>query len=438
MNPTALPPGRADGDPLLRGAWSLIANVMLTSGLGIGFWVAAARLVPPGVVGRDSALVAAMTAVSTICALNLSSAVLRFLPVTKTRPARAVLAAYAATAAASALGAGGFVLLAPRISRGYAFLAHDPGLAILWGLAVLAWGVFALQDAVLIALRRAVWVPVENTVFGALKLAALPLLLALGGTHAVFVAWAIPMVLLLVPVNWAIFRRFIPARPLPTNVPSPVEQLGWRGLRRFLAADYLTMLFLQAGTTLLPVLVLALVGSRRGAYFYMPFALVAAFDALFSQALTALTVEAAIAPARLPALLRAAIHRFGWLLAGGTLVLGAAAPLVLVPFGPQYVRGGHVVLMLLVLGSPARAIIALFGVVCRAQARMGHLLAMQAGLFTLLIGLTVVLGGRAGLVGVGVAWLLVHLLCAAAVTPALLKVVRPGRERAGYVLGQVS
>src|SRR5581483_1198465 len=142
--------------------------------------------------------------------------------------------------------------------------------------------------------------------FGVLKLAALPLLLGLGGMHAVFVAWIIPMVLLLVPVNWAIFRRFIPAGPLPTNAASPVEQLGWRGLRRFIAADYLTMIFLQAGTTLLPVLVLGLLGSRRGAYFYMPFALVAAFDALFSQALTALTVEAAIAPARLPVLARAA------------------------------------------------------------------------------------------------------------------------------------
>lgn len=425
-------------DPLLRGAYSLILNVLVSSGLGIGFWIAAARLFSAAAVGRDAALVAAMTAVSTVCALNLSSAVLRFLPVTRMSPARVVAGAYAMTAVVSALGASAFVLLAPRVSSAYAFLSRDHALAVLWGLAVLAWGVFALQDAVLTALRRAPWVPVENGLFGVLKLAALPVLLWLGSAHAVFIGWMIPMILLLVPVNWAIFRRFIPARSLSADARSPVQQLGWRGLRRFMAADYAAMIFLQAGTTLLPALVLALVGGRRGAYFYMPFALVGAFDAVFSQALTALTVEAAMTPERLPALVRLTVRRLGWLLALGVLVLVAGAPLVLLPFGAQYVHGGSAVLMLLALASPGRAIIALFGAICRVRARMAALLALQAALFALIAGLTVLLARREGLAGVGLAWLIAHGLGAAAVSPALRAYVRPGRLRARRLREQPS
>jgi O-antigen/teichoic acid export membrane protein len=415
---------RGADDPLLRSAYSLILNVVLTSALGVAFWVAAARMFPAALVGRDSALVSAMLVVATVCGLNLSSGLLRFLPVSKLSPARVVLGSYAAISALSALGGVGFVLVAPRVSTSYGFLARDPVLAAFWALSVVSWGVFALQDAVLTALRRAPWVPVENVAFGVLKLAALPALLAMGASDSIFIAWAVPMIALLVPVNYAIFRRFIPSRPLPSSALSPVQQFGRRGVARFLANDYLAMILIQAGSTLLPVVVVGLIGSRQGAYFYMPFTIVQSLDTVFLQVFSSVTVEAAMAPDRLPELLRTTVRRFGALLVAGVAIIVAGAGLILLPFGQRYVHGGAEVLQLLAVASLFRAVINLYCAVCRIRGRAGAVLAVQFALFVLVMILTLWLGRRDGLAGVGVAWLVANGVVAGAVVTPLVAALR--------------
>jgi O-antigen/teichoic acid export membrane protein len=289
--------GRLAAEPLWRSAYSLMLNVALTSALGFAFWILAARIFPASVVGRDSALVSAMITVSTVCQLNLGPGILRFLPVVKVDPRRAVAGSYAVTFLLTTLVGVLFVLVAPQLSAGYRFLETDPAIAVLYVLAVASWGVFALQDAVLTAMRRAPWVPLENAVFGVLKIAALPVLLALGATHAVFVAWAIPMVLLLVPVNYLIFRRVLPLRPAHTGELSPIERFGRVGLARFLAQDYLASIFAQAASTLLPVLIVGILGTTANAHFYIPFMIVSSFDLLFLNVTSSLTVEAALAGA---------------------------------------------------------------------------------------------------------------------------------------------
>lgn len=415
---------RRAADPLLRSAYSLILSTIVTSVLGLGFWIAAARMFPPSEVGRDAALVSAMMVLSMVCGLNLGSGILRFLPISKLSPARVVLGSYAATVLVSALGGTAFVLLAPQVADSYQFFAHDTALAALYVVAVTAWGVFALQDTVLTALRRAPWVPLENAVFSALKIAALPVLLATGSLHAVFIAWVIPMVLLLVPVNYLIFARFIPARRLATSEPSPVERFGWRGLAGFFANDYLAMIFIEASSTLLPVIVVALLGTSQGAYFYMPFAIVTAFDLLFISVAASMTVEASMANDRLSDLARAVVRRFGGVLGGGVFVLIAGASLILLPFGSAYVHGGASVLRLLALASVFRALIGLFSAICLVEGRAGRVLAVQVAVFALVIGLTLLLGRSGGLEGVALAWLIANLLVACAVAPATLRVLR--------------
>lgn len=87
--------------------------------------------------------------------------------------------------------------------------------------AVVLWGIFALQDAALTAMRQAPWVLLENGLFGVLKLAGLALLFAIGSTHGAFIAWVVPMCLLLYTVNWLLFRRIFvgQASGAPAHLP---------------------------------------------------------------------------------------------------------------------------------------------------------------------------------------------------------------------------
>lgn len=411
-------------DPLWRSAYSLMLNVALTSVLGFAFWILAARIFPASAVGRDSALVSAMITLSTVCQLNLGPGILRFLPVVKIDPRRVVSASYAVTCVLTAVMGVAFVLLAPALSSGYSFLRTDPAIAVLYVAAVASWGVFALQDAVLTAMRRAPWVPLENATFGVLKLASLPVLLALGAAHAVFVAWVIPMVMLLVPVNYLIYRRVLPLRPAHSSEQSPIERFGRRGLARFLAQDYLASIFAQASSTVLPVLIVGIVGTTANAYFYIPFMIVSSFDLLFLNVTSSLTVEGALARARLPSLVRDVARRVKWQLTVGVVVLVGAASLILAPFGAAYVTAGVPVLRLLACASAFRCVGAVYVAICRVEGRASRILAMQGAVFALVVAGTVVLGRSHGINGVAAAWLIANALTGLVVLPHVRRTLR--------------
>ena len=418
-----LPPD-AGSAALLRTAYSLIANVLLVSALGFAFWIVAARLLPASDVGRDSALISAMIAISSICQLNLAGAIYRFLRVTRVSPARVILTAYGVTALIATAAAIAFVLAAPAVSDDYSFLRERSWPAITFVAAVALWGVFNLQDAALTALGRAPWVPVENAVFGILKISLLPVLLAVSTGHAIFVSWVVPMVLLLLPMNVLLFRRAVPERPPRGEAASPVEQFGRRGLFRFLAQDYLGAVSTHASATMLPVVVVALLGSSQGAHFYVPFMIILTFDQAFANVAASVTVEGAVAGERFPLLVRTAVRRFGLMLAAGMAAVIVLAPLVLLPFGEQYADAGAPVLRLLALASVMRAVVVLYIAICRVEGRSDRALGIQAFTLVVVLVATLLLGPDGGIVGIGIAWLLAHTAAAFVAAPHLVSTLR--------------
>jgi O-antigen/teichoic acid export membrane protein len=413
-------------DPLLRSAYSLGVNAAVTAALGLAFWVVAARLYEPVVVGRDAALIAVMLEFSTICQLNMANAITRFLPSLARATARALLSAYAISGAAALAAGLAFVLVAPAISDEFGFLSGDWRLAALYVFGLVAWGWFALQDAALTAMRRAPWVPVENGLFGVLKLAALPAFLALGTGDGVFLAWTLPALLLLVPVNLFLFRSAIPQhlrRQRPTGS-AVLERLGRRGLLRFMAQDYGGTVLALAPTAFLPVLIVALLGPDANAYFFIPYTMVGAFNMLFFAASMSLVAEGALAEDRIRAMAEKLARRFAVVLAAGTVMLIAAAPLILLPFGEDYVRESTSVLRLLACGSGFYAVVALYVGIARLQGRSGGILAVEAAKLPLLLGGAVALSAPFGIEGVALAWLGSVALVALVLAPSLLRFFR--------------
>jgi O-antigen/teichoic acid export membrane protein len=413
-------------EPLFRNAYSLMLNTILTAALGLGFWIVAARLYSPDVVGRDGALLGAMLSLSSLCGLNLHNVLLRFLPTLRRHAANAVLGAYTLSAVATALVATGFVVLMPAVSDEFEAFSAEPALSALYVAATVLWTVFALQDAALTALRRASWIPVENATFGVLKLAALPLLLGFGASaHGIFIAWVVPMAVLVLPVNYLVFRRLLPAHArLPAPADNALRSAGTTPIVRFAMQDYAAFALNMAALTLLPVLVVALLGSSSNAYFYMAFTIVVTFDLLFLNVAASLTVEGAYDEARVPLLVRSVVRRFARLLVPGVLFLVVAAPLVLLPFGSDYARQGTTALRLMALASLFRAVIALYIAISRLRGRGGPILRVQSAFSVVLVVLAVLLSGPLGVEGVALAWLIAAAVVALAVAPFLLRYLR--------------
>lgn len=422
-----------DLEPLSVTAWSLMVNTVTTSALGLVFWAVASRLYTPQQLGESAALVATMILLSTISQLDLATGITRLLPQVQHRRWRPVVSAYALTAVVGSVLTGGFLVVAPKLSDGFAFLANDAGLGLALMGAVVLWNTFALQDAVLTSARWAPAVPIENGLFGLLKIALMVWLASGFIQQGVFFAWLMAMAIVLVPISGLIFSRVLPSSSgRGTSLGPTVVPLSDRGLvARYLATDYAAALLSQGSTALLPVLVVGVLGRTDNAYFYMSFLIAGAFGALSQSLSISLVVEGAHHEADLASLARRSADRYVKVIAPAVLVLIVVAPLVLIPFGTAYVENGTTLLRLLLAGSAAHAVIVLYMAVERVRARVSRVLIAEAALVVLIVTGAIVGMRLYGLVGLGVAYLIAESLVAAVVAPRLWRVIRDTGQGSG-------
>lgn len=419
-------------DPLARTSLGLIVTNGITASLGVVFWALASRLYPAAQLGEDAALISAMMLLSIVAQLNLHVGIQRLLPQVHERRWRPVAAAYGGTAGLACVATVVFVVVAPRVSDGFSFLT--PSVAVALVLAVIFWNIFALQDAVLVATRWVAVLPVENGLFGVIKIGLMVLFVhrahAHGGPNGIFLAWVVAMGIMVVPVNALLFGRVL--RPGGRGGVGPSETvlpLHDRGrIARYLATDYVASLLSHGYQATLPLLVIGVLGRTTNAYFYVAFLIVVAISGLAQAFSTSLIVEGAHDESALPSLTARSVRRYVALVCPVVLVLAAASPILLWPFGPSYVTNGTTLLRLLLIGTIPLGFVTIYLGVQRVRARVTSVLAFEATTVALVVGGSLLAMRTHGLVGIGWAWLIAHTVVAAWVTPRLLA-VRTGSDR---------
>ncbi len=180
---------RAPRSHLLRNGIALVINSAISSLLGAGYWFVAAHRTDQATVGQATALVASLTALSTISQLSLPGVLASYLPRAGASARWLVIQAYGVAFALSIVLGSWFAFVAPMVDDGFAPL-RGIGPLLLFTASVAIWSIFALQDNALTGLRMAVWVPLENIVYSAVKLGAL---IALGtgvGALALLTTWS--------------------------------------------------------------------------------------------------------------------------------------------------------------------------------------------------------------------------------------------------------
>ncbi|MFC4467132.1 lipopolysaccharide biosynthesis protein [Streptomyces xiangluensis] len=408
------------GSPLFRNAYALMLNTGISAVLGLGYWLAAARYYTEDAVGQGSAAIAAMKLLAGLTAVTLTGALARFIPVAGRGTGRLIFRTYAGSSLVVAVAAGLFLLTLGLWGPSYRFL-HDPLHALVFVLAVVAWSVLTLQDGVLTGLRSAVWVPVGNTVFSAVKLVLLVLFAAAIPTMGVFVSWVAAIAVSVLPLGWLVFRRLVPRHVEATEEhaePPTLKEIG-----RFLAGDYTGSLFSLAVVYLVPVIVAAQVSSADNAYFYIAITIGGTVNLLAINMGASLTVEGSHDPARLAANTRAALIRMARIMlpVGGVLFFGA--PFVLGVFGQGYADAATPLLRWFAVGGVLRVVMETYFAVLRAQSRTAGLAWLQGLLCVLVLGLTVILLPTMGLTGAGVAEVAALAVIVAIASPRLYRIV---------------
>ncbi|MGX2998083.1 lipopolysaccharide biosynthesis protein [Streptomyces sp. JNUCC 64] len=432
--PASGPPEPGGGGPLLRNAYALMLNTGVSALLGLGYWLAAARHYSEEAVGQGSAAIAAMKLLAGLTAVTLTGALARFLPVAGRATGSLVLRTYTGGALVVAAAAAGFLLTLGWWGPSYRFLA-EPLAGAGFVVAVVAWALLTLQDGVLTGLRGAVWVPVGNTVFSAVKLALLVVLATALPATGVFVSWTVATAFSVLPLGWLVFRRLVPRHTAATGDrarPPSAREIG-----RFLAGDSTGSLFSLAVVFLVPVIIAARIDPADNAHYYVAATIGGTVGLLAVNMGASLTVEGAHDPARLAAHTRAALRRMTRIMLPVCTALFLGAPYALGVFGGGYADAATALLRWLAVGALLRVVVETYFAVLRARSRTAPLAWLQGLLCALVLGLTLLLLPRAGLTAAGIAEVTALGVVVLIAAPRLYRVVRgaPDGGRGGGATG---
>ncbi|MFD3620173.1 lipopolysaccharide biosynthesis protein [Streptomyces sp. NPDC058676] len=409
------------GSQLFRNAYALMLNTGISAVLGLGFWLAAARYYSEAAVGQGSAAIAAMKLLAGLTAVTLTGALARFIPVAGRATGRLILRTYVGSSVVVALAAGVFLLTLDVWGPSYGFL-NAPASGLGFVVAVVAWNLLTLQDGVLTGLRSALWVPVGNTVFSAVKLGLLVAFAVAIPMTGVFVSWVAAIAFSVLPLGWLVFRRLVPRQVEATE--EHAHPPTWREVGRFLAGDYTGSLFSLAVVYLIPVIIASQVSSEDNAYFYITATIGGTVNLLAINMGASLTVEGSHDPRRLASNTRAALKRMARIMLPVAAVLFFGAPWILGVFGAGYADAATPLLRWFAVGGLLRVVMETYFAVLRAQSRTAGLAWLQGLLCALVLGLTLLLLPRMGLTGAGVAEIAALAVIVTLAAPRLYRIVR--------------
>lgn len=412
-------------DPLYRSGYALVANTAGATAVGFAYWAVAAHLYDRQVIGRSSALVSALILLSSIAQLNLANTLLRFLPRAGPSAARLIVYSYGASSITSLVVGVAFVTVIPRLSPQWQFLGGSAPLAVLFVAATVVWGVFALEDAALTGLQRAVVVPVENTAYGVFKLLLLVGIAWLLPATGIFVSWIIPLVVVTPAINWLIFRKYLKGQPpYPTDSAVGAGGLRAREVMRFASINYVGNLFGQAYWGLPPLLVLSVLGAAANGNFYVAFTIAYGLWLVAANFSTSLLVGGSAAPHRLTELTRGTLARCALIVVPGVALLTLAPGPILDIYGPEYAAHASLLLSLLAAGALPNGLVMIALALDRIASRVDRAAWTQLALAVLVLGGSWLLLRKLGIDGAGIAWVAGNLVVAIARCPTIVGAAR--------------
>ncbi|MDT5075606.1 MAG: hypothetical protein QOJ80_243 [Mycobacterium sp.] len=395
--------------PLLRNGHLLTLSSALTAIVGLGYWTVAAWKYDPATVGSNAAAISMMTLVAAVSQLNLSSAMVRFVPTAGRRTRRLVARVYLLSACVALVVGVCSVALVRLLSPGTEFL-EGPLPQAMFVFATVAYTIFVIQDSVLTALHRTALVPLENFVFAVVKLGMVVVLASALPWHGIFASWALALGGAVVVVGIFIFGWAIPrhqrSAAAEIDVLPPVRQMV-----RYVVFDYLGAILSIGSITLLPILVIAELGAEQNAYFAIAWLIAYSVHLINVNMSTSLVVESAVDQSRLAHQVRHVLAHTSKLLVFVVFALLVSAPYLLDIFGHSYRDAGDTLRLLALAVLPHLVVATAIGSV-RAQRRTGLALCIQGLQCVLALPLTWLLLPIMGLTGAGLAWLVTQSLIA--------------------------
>ncbi|UXA20750.1 alpha/beta fold hydrolase [Mycobacterium sp. SMC-4] len=395
-----------------------------TGVLGFVFWTVAARGYSTAEVGRASAIISSAGLIAILANFSLGSLYERFLPLAGARTAPLVRTGTSFVVGAALIFGVIFVLAGPRSQ-----LFPTTFETLVFPLFVAVLAVYALQDQVLIGLGRARTIATKNISQSTAKLIAVAALIPLSTGAAIVWSWVVPAAVITAIIAIVVIRRETARHHGTSTLPDRRE------LVKFFASSYTINAVSVTIPLLVPLVVVAQLGTEMNAYFSMCWLVVNTVGVLIGA-----TAAPFIATASTPgADLRACTKRFvllcGGAALGGCIALQFSAPWILGILGPDYAEHGTTLIRIMALTLPSVALVTVYTALARLQRRLRLAVTAQ-----LVLGIVVVTGvilttPTWGINAVAYTYLAAELLTTVIVLgPAVLLLRKVARTSSGQTL----
>jgi O-antigen/teichoic acid export membrane protein len=370
---------QARSDSLIRNSVFVMASSMVSAAFGYLFWLLAAHLYSPAVVGLTAAVISAATIMLLLASLGVGGTLIQSLPrQPKKTEWSATFWAGMATVTLFAVGLCGIgVAVVPLISPELTVL-RGMGYAAMFAVGTVALTMGATLDYVYFAERRASDAFSRNSAVGAVKVLLLGLLALAFGPDALrlLTAWGVAAVIGLGLGVVLLVRHIGVARPPGFSV---LVQTA-RGFRSRFTGHQLIGMGAALLPYLLPLLVTVRLSARDNAYFYTTWMLAGLFLIIapaFSQSLFA---EGMHRPEEIGVLARSAFKIIGVILVPGLVAILLLGGALLSAFGHAYSDHAVGLLRLAALASIPDAVTNVYLGVLRVEARLTAAASLNLGI----------------------------------------------------------
>jgi O-antigen/teichoic acid export membrane protein len=387
------------GQALFTNAGYLMGVSLVGGGVGFVFWGLAARLCAPEDVGTASATLSAVALLSGIASLGVGAGLVRFLPEAQS-PRRLLNTALTFNGAVALAVAGVYLAGLALWSPSLAALRQNGFYAAGFVAYVAATTLAALVQMAFVARRQAGYALAQTGVVNGGRLLLLVPLAGLGAAGIVgSVAGAVVLALALSLVV------FVPRVESGYRLRPGFAWPDLAAIIPYSVGNYLAALLAQTPQTILPLLILEMLGPAPSGYAYIAWMLGSLLASPGAALAGSAFAEGSNAPRRLAAILARAAALGLALTVPAAAVLGAISPWFLQLFGPSYAQAASGLLRWLAAAAPLAVLSGLVFTHLRVRKQIGRLIVLSILVAAATLGAAAALMPRFGIAASGVGWL---------------------------------
>jgi O-antigen/teichoic acid export membrane protein len=388
--------------PLFANAYALIANQVLTAGLGVLYWIVTARLYSAEAVGENSAILSTVLFIAMLAELTFKAGATRFVPRAGKKTPVFLLAALGINLTA-AFVIGLFIVTVGKNFSLTAELMENidfwPGWLVLGGMV---WCVFYVQDGILTGFRQAKWVAIKNTFHSVTKLLLLFVFYHFISNYGIVLSWFSPVIFIVAAIYILIFWRLIPRASFGDNSQSiPITK---NEVIRSISGDYVGSLLVETCVRIMPLLVLQQLGSRSTAYYYQAWTVATPIYMVASSMMHSFVVEASANMNELPKISRKILKQMILLIVPAVLVVFLGARRIMSLFGSSYASESTRLLQWLVLATLPLIINYWFLSYARVTGNGKSIIVVQGVTSVVALTVSAIWISKGGITTIGIAW----------------------------------